>query len=85
MVSINDVKELVLAAHLKQKKYKYNFIIEIEKAQKRPTLFTKFMIVKYHKEKDNGKIIRVVDRNVYGSLLSLLTFMADELNEANSS
>lgn len=84
---IRDIEEILLAIQLKQSKYKYDFILETVFNQRDKRLRKQYSIIKYHKEKryieelGTTKIVKVEDDKVRGSIIAMLQYMANEINE----
>lgn len=85
---IRDIEEILLAIQIKQSKYKYDFILETVFNQRDKRLRKQYTIVKYHKEKmivdditGETKVVKVEDDKVRGSIVAMLQYMANEINE----
>ena len=82
---LDDIENVLQAVQLKQSKYKYDFIMEIKLNQKTHCLFRVYSVIKYHTEVIEGKRLKIKDEAKRGKLVEILTYLAEELKEADSS
>jgi len=76
---IRDIKDVLLAVQVKQKKYRYELITVDFYNQKTKSLSCRFELVKFHKEVIDNKRKRVKDDEVYGKPLEILNYLLNEL------
>ncbi len=91
MSVIKDIEEILIAIQVKQSKYKYDFIQETVFNQKTKTLFKRFSLIKYHKEKiedeltGETKVFKIEDDKVRGNATAILMYLVKDLKGADDS
>ena len=76
---MSDVKDILIAVQSEQSKYRYDFCCEMIYEQKQKYLKNRYSVVKYHKEIENGKRIRIKDDAVTSNkLLDVLNYLLQE-------
>lgn len=76
---INEIDDLLVAVQIKQSKYKYDFISETKFNQYTKRVGKYYSIVKYHTEVIDNKRVKIKDEAKRGNLISILTYLNQEL------
>lgn len=80
---LDDLDNILLAVHSKQKKYKYNFITEQVYSDKNKIMFRTYAIVKWHTECIDHKRYKIQDSQKRGKLIEIIDYLRKDLNFYN--
>lgn len=80
---LDDLDNILLAIHLKQKEYKYNFITEYVFSDKQKCMMRRYSILKYHTECIDHKRYKIQDSLKRGKLIEIIDYLRKDLDFYN--
>ena len=75
---LDDLDNILLAIHLKQDDYKYDFITEYGFNNKQKCMMRCYSILKYHTEVIDHKRYKIRDTAKRGKLLEIINYLNEE-------
>lgn len=80
---LDDLDNILLAIHLKQNKYKYDFITEYGFNNKLKCMMRSYSILKYHIEVIEHKRYKIRDTAKRGKLIEIIEYLRKDLDFYN--